>query len=111
VIGLLDFPREEGLPEGQRFGVNKNVFGSDVHAWIKENPSHHLSPLAGKQLVVVVGEQAFDRTMNDNFLRQARASGLQPQVYRIDGAHVFSTVVHGLQILLPLAASHFSQTR
>jgi len=109
IIGLLDFPREEGLPEGQRFHIDLSVFSADPEAWGKENPSHHLAPLAGKELVIVIGEQAFDRTMNENFIHQATSAGLQPKVFRIDGEHVFSTVVHGFQIVLPRAAEYFSQ--
>ena len=109
VIGLLDFPREDGLPEDERFPIDTHVFTADPEAWGNENPSHRLGPLAGMQLVLVVGEQAFDRTMNENFIRAAASAGLQPTVFRIDGEHVFSTVVHGLQLVLPRAAEHFSQ--
>jgi S-formylglutathione hydrolase FrmB len=108
VIGLLDFPRVEGLREGQRFGVDPKVFGRDESAWLKENPSHNLTPLRGKDLVIVIGDQSFDRTMNKNFLQRARRAGLQPETHHIEGQHVFPTVVHGLQIILPLAAAHFN---
>lgn len=111
VIGLLDFPRVEGLPEGQRFPVDRSVFGAEADEWSKENPSQHVTQLAGKKLVVVVGMQAFDRTMNENFLNRAQANGLHPEVYRIEGAHVFPTVASGLRILLPLATVHFSQAK
>lgn len=109
VIGLLDFPRTKGLPEGQRFPVDVKVFGADAKEWQKVNPSRHVGSLKGKKLVIVIGEQSFDRTMNENFLRAARNEGLEPEVHRIEGAHVFSTVEHGLQILLPCAEAHFRQ--
>jgi S-formylglutathione hydrolase FrmB len=109
MIGLLDFPRVEGLPDGQRFTVDESVFGREASEWANENPSHHLAPLAGKDLEIVIANQAFDRTMNENFLQQAQAAGLHPEVYRIDGEHVFSSVMEGLRILLPRAAAHFSQ--
>jgi S-formylglutathione hydrolase FrmB len=108
VIGLLDFPRVRGLPEGRRFGVDPKVFGYDETSWSKENPSHNLMPLRGKDLVVVIGDQAFDRTMNENFLRMARRAGLQPETYHVEGKHVFTTVVQGLQVILPLAEAHFN---
>jgi S-formylglutathione hydrolase FrmB len=107
VIGLLDFPRTEGLPKDQRFPVDEKVFGTEATEWQKLNPSDHTARLKGKELVIVIGEQSFDRTMNENFLRRARAAGLKPEVHRIEGAHVFCTVVHGLQILLPRAEMHF----
>jgi S-formylglutathione hydrolase FrmB len=109
IIGLLDFPRVEGLPDGQRFTVDESVFGYDMSEWANENPSHHLAPLAGKDLAIVIANQAFDRTMNENFLQQAQTAGLHPEVYRIDGEHVFSSVIDGLRILLPRAAAHLSQ--
>ena len=109
VIGLLDFPRVEGLPEGQRFTVDTSIFGDDPAKWVIQNPSHHVSQLIGKQLVIVIAEQAFDRTMNENFLQQASAAGLHPEVYRIQGEHIFSSVISGFQILLPRVATHFAQ--
>lgn len=110
IIGLLDFPRVEGLPDGQRYPVDQSVFGAETEGWRRENPSQHVMKLAGKDLVVVIGKQAFDRTMNENFLNRARSAGLQLAVYRIEGSHDFPTVVNGLRILLPLAATHFRQS-
>jgi S-formylglutathione hydrolase FrmB len=110
VIGLLDFPRMNGLPEGQRFGVDPKVFGYDETSWSKENPLHNLTRLRGKDLVIVIGDQAFDRTMNENFVQMARRVGLQPETYHIEGKHVFTTVVQGLQVILPLAEAHFRGT-
>ena len=109
-IGLLDFPRVKGLPEGQRFGVDPKVFGYDETSWSKENPLHNLTRLRGKDLVIVIGDQAFDRTMNENFVQMARRVGLQPETYHIEGKHVFTTVVQGLQVILPLAEAHFRGT-
>lgn len=109
IIGLLDFPRVDGLPENQRFAIDTHVFGDEPSKWNAENPSHHLKSLMGKELVIVVAEQAFDRTMNENFLRLASAAELHPEVDRIPGEHVFNSVVSGLRILLPRAAAHFNQ--
>jgi len=106
IIGLLDFPRVEGLPEGQRFGVDPKIFGRDPAVWLALNPSHNLAPLEGKQLDIVIADQAFDRTMNENFVHVAQAGGLKPEVFHIQGEHLFPSVLRGLQILLPLAAKH-----
>jgi S-formylglutathione hydrolase FrmB len=108
IIGLLDYPRTDGLPLGQRFPVDTHVFGDSPDEWNDQNPSLHLEPLAGKDLVIVVAEQAFDRTMNENFLDRARNAGLTPEVFRIQGEHVFSSVFGGLQLVLARAAAHFS---
>ena len=107
IIGLLDFPRTD-LPEGQNFRVDTSVFGSDAGAWGAENPSQHVKALAGKKVVVVIADEAFDRTMNENFLQQARVAGLQPEVVHIPGGHIFSSVAQGLEILLPRATSYFA---
>lgn len=109
IIGLLDFPRTDGLPLDQRFTVDPAVFGSDPSAWARENPSLHLDSLAGKQIVIVLAEQAFDRTMNENFLRAAASAGLPVEAHRIPGGHVFASVVSGLDILLPRAQLHFAR--
>jgi S-formylglutathione hydrolase FrmB len=109
IIGLLDFPRVEGLPEDQRFTVDTKVFGSDPAKWERYNPRLHVQELAHEKLILVVGMQAFDRTMNDNFIDAALKAGLHPEVHRIEGGHVFPTVQQGLEILLPRAAKHFTR--
>ncbi len=108
IIGLLDFPRGD-LPKDQSFTIDARVFGADPSLWPSENPSLHLGPLAGKEIVLVIGEQAFDRTMNENFVRSAAAAGLRVETHRIPGAHLFPTVVAGLEILLPRAREHFER--
>jgi S-formylglutathione hydrolase FrmB len=110
IIGLLDFPRGD-LPKDQSFAIDARVFGADPSLWPRENPSQHLGALAGKDIVLVIGEQAFDRTMNENFLRAAVAAGLPVEAHRIPGGHLFPTVVAGLEILLPRAQEHFERAR
>lgn len=109
IIGLLDYPKVDGLPEGQRFPINNEVFGSSPSVWASLNPSLHISRLTGKKIVLVIGNQAFDRTMNENFLRAAVSAGLPVKVHRIDGAHSFPTVVAGLSILLGSARESLVQ--
>ena len=108
IIGLLDFPKEEGLPEGQRFVVDRAVFGTDKLEWAADNPTLAAASLSGKQIVIVIADQAFDRTMNENFLSAARRAGLKPVVHHIEGEHLFGSVVKGLAIILPAAAEDFS---
>jgi S-formylglutathione hydrolase FrmB len=109
IIGLLDYPRADGLPEDQRFPIDTSVFGDDPPGWARENPSLHVRLLHGKDIVVVIGTAAFDRTMNENFVRSAASAGIPVEVQRIQGAHVFTTVASGLSILLPRAQAHFAQ--
>ena len=42
ILGLLDFPRMETLPEGQNYAVPTARFGSDPAVWSKLNPTKHL---------------------------------------------------------------------
>src|SRR6185295_545188 len=42
IIGLLDFPRAESLPEGQNYKVPRNRFGDDPQIWREYNPISHL---------------------------------------------------------------------
>lgn len=109
IIGLLDYPRVDGLPDGQRFPINTSVFGTDASGWARENPLLHVRSLRGKDIVVVIGTEAFDRTMNENFVRSAISAGIPVEVHRIQGAHVFTTVASGLGIMLPRAQAHFAQ--
>jgi pimeloyl-ACP methyl ester carboxylesterase len=103
IIGLLDYPRVDGLPEDQRFPISSEVFGTSTSGWALLNPSLHTNRLTGKRIVIVIGNQAFDRTMNENFLHAAMSTKLPVEAYRIDGSHTFPTVVSGLDILLERA--------
>lgn len=108
IIGLLDFPKVEGLPADQRFPVDQRVFGDNPRLWAKWNPCRHAGSLRSTRLALVIADDAFDHTMNENFLRCARLAGLQPKANHIPGAHVFSSVQEGLELLLPQVAQFFN---
>lgn len=110
IIGLLDFPRIQGLPPDQRFPVDKRVFGDDPERWRQQNPCHHARTLRNMVVTTVIANEAFDRTMNENFLRCAMQARVWPEVTRIEGGHVFISVYKGLKVLLPRVARYFNET-
>lgn len=111
IIGLLDFPRSKGLPKDQQFPIDTRVFGDDSREWSKQNPCDHVAALRNMVIAIVIANQAFDRTMNEDFLRCAKKAHLRPEVNRIDGTHVFASVEAGLEILLPRVAEYFQQSK
>lgn len=108
IIGLLDYPKEEGLPEGQRYKIPSQIFGKDPAQWETWNPIHAISSLKGMDIVLVLAEGAFDRTMNENFIAAAQKVNIPLQVHRIPGGHSFGSVRTGLEIILPAAAEKFA---
>jgi S-formylglutathione hydrolase FrmB len=109
IIGLLDFPKLNGLPPGQTFPVNEQVFGNNPKDWNAQNPCTHVQALADDTVVLVIANQSFDRAMNEGFIRCATEAHVTPSVSRIDGKHVFSSVQKGLEILLPRVAQYFEE--
>jgi len=108
MIGLLDFPRSEGLPENQRYRIPEQIFGPDPAVWRQFNPTTALRHLERTKLFIVVAAQAFDRTMNENFICQARARGIKPRVTIIEGRHTFASVTAALPLLLRAVSRHLS---
>ena len=109
IIGLLDFPKVEGLPPNQRYDVSKRIFGEDPSAWDALNPIHDVSALANTEVEIVIAERAFDLTMNRNFIAAASAAGIKVQSHNLPGGHTFSSVTEGLKIVLPAVAQHFTK--
>ena len=72
VIGLLDFPRPETLPEGQNYRVPIKRFSTDYSVWATLNPLRHVEKLQGAALTLVL-------TLND-FSRRAVLSSRHTQL-------------------------------
>jgi S-formylglutathione hydrolase FrmB len=111
IIGHLDFPRSKGLPRDQQFPIDTKVFGDDRRQWEHQNPCHHAAALRNVVVAIIIANEAFDRTMNEDFLRCANQAHLLPEVTRIEGEHVFTSVEAGLDILLPRVARYFDRTK
>jgi S-formylglutathione hydrolase FrmB len=100
MIGLVDFPRPETLPEGQNYEVPQIMFGNDPKIWRTFNPRHNIENLRNTQVFLAIGEHAFDRTMNEKFLRDAEETSINIKAIRIPHAHTFQAVQEALPLVL-----------
>lgn len=108
IIGLLDFPRANGLPEGQRYEIPISTFGSDPGIWRDFNPRLHIGALRNTRVFLAIGEHAFDRTMNENFLRDARQASIDIRAIHLPHAHTFQAVQEALPLVLDEVRKHFT---
>ena len=109
VIGLLDFPRAETLPEGQNYKVPIARFTADSATWVALNPLNRVDQLRGAALTLVLATKGFERTMNENFLAAlaAQTPPLPARVHRLEGGHEFSLVERAIPLVLADAAEFF----
>jgi pimeloyl-ACP methyl ester carboxylesterase len=109
LIGVLDFPRQETLPEGQNYTVPTARFGSDPAVWSKLNPINAVAKLADSRLMLITGSTAFDRTMNYNFAARARQAGADTRVVELTGGHTIEVVTAALPIALQFVDESFGK--
>ncbi|MBI5692796.1 MAG: hypothetical protein HZC55_22180 [Verrucomicrobia bacterium] len=109
IIGLLDFPRAEDLPEGQNYRVPTARFTADPAVWETLNPLSAVTALAGSRLTLVLATRGFERTMNEHFVSKLGASGLSARVHWLDGGHEFPLVERAVPIVLADAAEFFAE--
>ena len=107
LIGVLDFPRMETLPEGQNYSVPATRFGSDPAVWTQLNPINAVEKLADSRLMLITGSTAFDRTMNYNFAARARQAGVNTRVVELIGGHTIEVVAAALPIALQFIDESF----
>ncbi|HRE84406.1 MAG TPA: alpha/beta hydrolase-fold protein, partial [Opitutaceae bacterium] len=100
VIGLLDFPRPETLPEGQNYRVPQARFGADPEQWMRFNPMRSIEQLRDKSLLLITAHDAFDRTMNENFSRALTTAGLPHRFLVLEGAHKLDVVEKAIPVVL-----------
>ncbi len=112
LIGLLDFPKNpERFPENQSYPVPTSVFGADPKTWNRFNPLLSIQNLHQTRVFLVIGESAFDRTMNERFLAAASDASIEIDAIRLRGGHTFDTVREGLPYLLEAAREYFQTSR
>jgi enterochelin esterase-like enzyme len=111
IIGLLDFPRMETLPEGQNYTVPTARFGSDSAVWSKFNPINAVEKLIRSRLMLITGSTAFDRTMNYNFAARARQTGVSARVVELKGGHTIEVVTTALPIALQFIQESFADVK
>lgn len=109
VIGLLDFPRPETMPEGQNYKVPVERFTAEFAVWAAFNPLRYVEKLHGTTITLVLASQGFERTMNENFLAALKAKGLSARVHRLDGGHEFSLVERAVPLVVAEATTFFQK--
>lgn len=109
MIGLLDFPRPETLPEGQNYRVPVARFTSDPELWAKLNPLHAIDRLRRTTLTLVLATRGFERTMNENFLAVLEAQKIPAGVHWLEGGHEFSVVERAVPLVLADASAFFGR--
>ena len=100
VIGVLDFPREETLPPGQNYQVPVARFGDNPAVWNDFNPRNSVGALRGKSILLITADEAFDRTMNENFSTALRAAGIDHEFCELSGRHTLPVVQAALPKVL-----------
>lgn len=106
IIGLLDFPREEGLPENQRYKIPRDVFGTEAARWADFNPINRIDRLRNTEVFLVIADDAFDLTMNRNFIRAATGT-VRVKVAEIHGGHTAHSRDQGVQLVLNEAQKYY----
>lgn len=100
VIGLLDFPRAETMPAGQNYKVPVARFTADPATWLTLNPRHGIENVRGAALTLVLATKGFERTMNENFLAELKARGMEARVHWLDGGHEFPLVERAVPLVV-----------
>jgi len=107
VIGLLDFPRAETLPEGQNYRLPVARLTADPAVWAKLNPLHAVEALRGASVTLVLATRGFERTMNENFVAALAAKQLAAEVHWLEGGHEFALVERALPLIIDAAGRSF----
>jgi S-formylglutathione hydrolase FrmB len=108
IIGLLDFPRLENLPEGQNYRVPLDRFASDQGIWEQLNPINAVERLRGSAVTLVLATRGFERTMNENFMNQLHQQKIPARVHWLEGGHEFPLVQQAIGVIIADAAECFS---
>lgn len=111
IIGLLDFPRAEDLPEGQNYRVPLARFTADPAVWATLNPLRAVAALRGSAVTLVLATRGFERTMNEHFLAALAAATppISTRVHRLEGGHEFALVERAVPLVLADAMTAFER--
>ena len=102
ILPLLDFPNP-ALPKEQNHSI-PGVLGRSPDTWQHFNPIRAAEKLEGTGVYHVTGNDAFDRTMNENFDRELTRLGIPHTFVKIPGAHTWSVVERALPDALAFLA-------
>jgi S-formylglutathione hydrolase FrmB len=110
IIGLLDFPRQ-GLPAGQSYDVPTKVFGKAEAEWRKLNPINAAERLRGMSILLIAADDAFDRTMNDNFRERLRELKIEHEWVMLKGTHHFDVVKQAVPMVVKQVQAKFDESK
>jgi S-formylglutathione hydrolase FrmB len=103
MIGVIDYPRpKKDFPPGQGYVLIKRCFGKDPKFWKEHNPIHFAEKLEGMSILLTTGDEAFDRTMNENFCKELDRLEIPYRFKKFKGGHGFDI----MQKSLPLVMKH-----
>ncbi|MBN2293114.1 MAG: hypothetical protein JXM70_11850 [Pirellulales bacterium] len=109
IIGLLDYPSDpRSFPAGQSYPVRTTTFGDDPGDWPKFNPINQALRLRGMSILLITGDNAFDRTMNERFSRRLTELGIEHDLKILDGTHSFDMVRESLPLVIERTERVFS---
>ena len=104
IIGLSDYPADpESFPEGQRYPVRTEVFGTNPAEWKNLNPMQEAKSLQGMSILLVTGDRAFDRTMNEHFSSRLNELGIEHELKILPGFHSLDLVRAALPLVIARA--------
>ncbi len=93
LVGLLDFPNPAYTKEHNH--AIPAVLGESKD-WPKANPLAKAAALRGKAILLITGEDAFDRKMNETFSRKLRDLEIDHDLSVQPGGHTLDLVVDAL---------------
>jgi S-formylglutathione hydrolase FrmB len=108
ILGLLDFPRS-GLPAGQSHSIPARTFGTDETKWKELNPINFADKLKSTKVLLITADNAFDRTMNENFRARLQQLEIQHEWKMLQGTHHLDVVKEALPIVLDRVQSTLSR--
>ena len=104
IIAVADFPASNA-----GFPVAVQTFGSDPARWAEYNPLPRAGDLKGHNILLVIGEQAFDAVMNERLSSALTCKSIPHEVKRLSSGHTFPTVQAGLGPVLNFVGKHIAE--
>lgn len=101
MIGVIDYPRSsEEFPPGQSYRLRTDCFGDDPEVWKTYNPIYFAEKLKGMSILLITGDVAFDRTMNENFCKELDRLQIPYRFEMLKGAHSPEVVQEAVPLVL-----------
>lgn len=109
IIGLLDFPRNDH-PDGKNFKVPMDRFTEDPQVWWQFNPMREVEALHDTAVLIVAGDRATDRLMNENFARRLDELSIPHEWQLLKGGHTFDVVREGVTLVVEFMTRQLGET-